>query len=101
LKTRSGQAPEAHTYKTLATQEAETRWIMVRSQPRQTVRPYLRKKKKKKKACGVMQVVEHLPSKLEALSSNPNAANKKARSWGHWKILQPNEGERTSQMTGA
>jgi hypothetical protein len=33
-------------------------------------------KKQNKKACGVAQVVEHPPSKYEALGSNPNTEKK-------------------------
>jgi hypothetical protein len=51
----------------LATQEAEIRRI---------VRPYLEKNLSQKRACGVAQVVEHLPSKNEALSLNPIATKK-------------------------
>jgi hypothetical protein len=38
------------------------------------VSPYLKNNQSKK---GVAQVVEHLPSKYEALSSNPNTAKRK------------------------
>jgi hypothetical protein len=40
------------------------------------MRPYLKdKKSKKKKGAGdVVQVVEHLPSNLKALSSNPSTS---------------------------
>jgi hypothetical protein len=57
----------------LATQEAEIRRIMVRSQPRQIVHETLSGKQThhKKKGSGVGQVIEHLPSKHEVLSSNP------------------------------
>jgi hypothetical protein len=83
----------------LATQEAEIRRIMVQSQPGQTVHKTLSQKKSftkgKKKAGGVAQgvggiptpstaktktaqVVEHLPSKHEAVSlSNPRTTKKK------------------------
>jgi hypothetical protein len=37
------------------------------------------KKKSQKRAGGVAQVVELLPSKCEALSSNPNTAKKKKK----------------------
>jgi hypothetical protein len=44
------------------------------------VRPILKipniKKKKKNRDVGVAQVVEHLPSKTEALSSNPSIIKK-------------------------
>jgi hypothetical protein len=56
----------------LATQEGEIRKISVQSQPRQKVRPYLKNAQHtKKRASGVAQVVNHLPSKCEAQSSNP------------------------------
>jgi hypothetical protein len=34
---------------------------------------------KAKRAGGMAQVIEHLPSKLKALSSNPNTPNKKEK----------------------
>jgi hypothetical protein len=54
-----------------ATQEAEIRRIMVQSQPRQIIRETLSQKiPSQKKAGGVGQTVEHLPSNCEAQSSN-------------------------------
>jgi hypothetical protein len=58
------------------TQVAEIRKIMVWSQPRQIVRPYL-KIPNTKKGGGVAQVVVCMPSNCEALSSNPRDAKKK------------------------
>jgi hypothetical protein len=56
----------------LATQEAEIRWIVVRSQPKQIVHETLSRKYPTQKRAGrVTQVVECLPSKCEALSSHP------------------------------
>jgi hypothetical protein len=49
----------------LATQEAEIRRITVQARPgKQFIRPYLPKYPTRKKAGGVTQVVEHLPSKV-------------------------------------
>jgi hypothetical protein len=57
----------------LTTQEAEIRRIEVQSQPRQIVCETLSQKYlTQNRAGGMDQVVEHLPSKPEALSSNPN-----------------------------
>jgi hypothetical protein len=64
----------------LATQEAEIRRIMVRSQPwTNRSRDLILKKThhKKKKAGGVAQVAEHLPSKCEALIQIPEPVNKR------------------------
>jgi hypothetical protein len=62
----------------LATQEAEIRRITVQNQSIQKfVRPYLEKNHHKSRAGGVTQMVEFLPSKLEALSSNPSTRKKK------------------------
>jgi hypothetical protein len=52
--------------------EAEIRRIVIRSQPRQLVLKTLtRKYPKQKRAGGVTQVVELLPSNCEALSITP------------------------------
>jgi hypothetical protein len=51
--------------------EAEIRKIEVQSQPRANSSQGPTSKKKKKRAGGVAQVVEDLPSKREALRSNP------------------------------
>jgi hypothetical protein len=57
----------------LATQEAETRRIVVQRQPRQTVHGTLSCKYPTQKRAGrVAQMAECLPSKGEALSSNPS-----------------------------
>jgi hypothetical protein len=64
----------------LATQEAEIRRIVVPSQFRQIVYDTLSQTNpSQKKADGVAQAVECLPSKHEAVSSNPRAAKKKKR----------------------
>jgi hypothetical protein len=57
-----------------ATPEKETRRIRVQSQPRKIVLETLSQKYPIQKRTGVIQVVEHLPSKHEALSSNPRTA---------------------------
>jgi hypothetical protein len=55
-----------------ATQEAEIRRIVVCSQPRQMFHMTISWKfPAAKKAGRVAEVVEHLPNKCEALSSNP------------------------------
>jgi hypothetical protein len=59
----------------LHTRETEIRRIRVQSQPRQAVPETLSRKKKKKsqkRADGVPRVAEYLPSKCEALNSNPS-----------------------------
>jgi hypothetical protein len=67
----------------LVTQKAEIRRISVQSQPEQIVpeKNSSQKKKKnhKKRAGGVAQMADCLPSKHEALSSNPSAKGKKKR----------------------
>jgi hypothetical protein len=55
-----------------ATQDAEIRKISVQGQPRQKARPYLKNTQHKK---GLAQVLEHLPNKCEALSSNSSTTN--------------------------
>jgi hypothetical protein len=61
----------------LATWEAEIRNIMVHSQPRQIVCEILSQKyPTQNRAGGVAQAVLCLPSKNEALSSNPSTARK-------------------------
>jgi hypothetical protein len=42
-------------------------------------RPYLEKNLTQTRAGGVVQVVEYLPSKCEALNSNPSTAKKKKK----------------------
>jgi hypothetical protein len=76
----------------LAIWEAEIRRTAVGGQPRQLVCEILSQKKKKnhrKRASGVTQVAEHLPSKCEALSSNPttakNQTNKRVKARGERK----------------
>jgi hypothetical protein len=62
----------------LATQEAEIRRITIPSQLAQIVCEILSSQKNlhKKGLVGCLKWSEHLPSKHEALSSNPNAAKK-------------------------
>jgi hypothetical protein len=75
-----GQVPVAHTPFVLATQEAEIRKIMVWGQPRQRVHKTLSwKYPPQKRAGGVAQMVQHLPSKRETLSSNPGITRKKKK----------------------
>jgi hypothetical protein len=65
----------------LTTKEAKIRRIMVRSQLGQIVHETLsRKLPNQKKVGGLAQVVELLPSKYEALNSNPNTA-KRNKTW--------------------
>jgi hypothetical protein len=62
-----------------STQEAEIT-IVVRSQPRETVCKTLSQNSSIHNRAGrVTQVIEYLPSKCEALSSNPNTDQKKRR----------------------
>jgi hypothetical protein len=62
----------------LASQEAAIRRVEVQSQPRQIVWKALsRKNPSQKRAGGVAQVVEHLSSQDEALSSNRSTAKNK------------------------
>jgi hypothetical protein len=61
-----------HTSVILATQEAKIRRIKVQSQPRQIVHePYLEKNQHKNRAGRMAHVIEHLPSKNDALISKP------------------------------
>jgi hypothetical protein len=63
-----------------ATQEAEMRRIMVGSQPRKIVAKLNPKKYSTQKRAGrVAQVIEDLPSKCEALSSNPTTRGGKKK----------------------
>jgi hypothetical protein len=64
----------------LATQEAEIRMIVVQSQPGQIVCKTLFVYQTQKRAGEVAQVVEHLPSKSEALGSNSSTTKKKKKS---------------------
>jgi hypothetical protein len=64
----------------LVTQEAKIRNITVQSQPREIVYETLSKMPNTKQCGGVVRVVECLPSKNEALSSNSCAAKKKRKS---------------------
>jgi hypothetical protein len=58
---------------TPATQEAEMRSILIKHQPGQIVCEILSQKKPiQKRADGVAQVVQYLPSKYEDPSSNPS-----------------------------
>jgi hypothetical protein len=66
----------------LTTQETEIRRIEFQNQPRRIVmRPYLKKKKKshKKGLAEWAQAVERLPSKYEALNSNPRVPLQKKK----------------------
>jgi hypothetical protein len=64
----------------LATQEAKIRRITVQGQPEQIVCKILSQKcPKQKRAGGVAQVVEHLPSRCEVLNSNPKDCQKKKK----------------------
>jgi hypothetical protein len=64
----------------LATQEAGIRRIMVKARPEQiVVRSCLENTHHKKRAGGVAQVIQHLPSKYEALNSNPSTMKKKKK----------------------
>jgi hypothetical protein len=61
----------------LATQKAEFRRIVVRSQPGQIVHETLSRKNPSHKRAGRMaQVVQRLPTKHETLSSKPRTKNK-------------------------
>jgi hypothetical protein len=62
----------------LAAQEVEIRRMTVQSQPRQRVHKTLSQKYSTQKSVGkVAQVVEHLHSNHEDLSSKPSTAKKK------------------------
>jgi hypothetical protein len=65
----------------LATQEAEIRKITIGNQSwaNSSKDPILKIPNTKKGAGGVAQVVEHLPSKHEALNSSPNTVKKKKK----------------------
>jgi hypothetical protein len=64
----------------LATQEADIKRIMVQSQRWQIVpKTLFRKNPTQNRAGEVAEVVECLPSKCEALSSNPSNIKKKER----------------------
>jgi hypothetical protein len=59
------------------------------------VRPYLKKKKiRAKRAGGVAQVVELLPSKCETLSSNPSIRKEGRREGGEEGTEEEREGRR-------
>jgi hypothetical protein len=61
----------------IATQEAESRRIMVQSQSGQTVGETMSQKTPSQNRAGQMvQVVKHLPRRCEALSSNPSTTKK-------------------------
>jgi hypothetical protein len=69
----------------LATPKAEIRRIVVPSQPGQIILKTLSQKyPTHKRAGGVTQVVGHLPSNCDALSSNPSTVKKKKMT--HTKI---------------
>jgi hypothetical protein len=74
----------------LSTQKAKIKRIDIRSQPQQIVHKTLSQKYPTQKRAGrVTQVLEHLPSKHEALTSNPSTTQKK--DWNmvsHCSILQ-------------
>jgi hypothetical protein len=77
----------------LVTQEAEIRRIVVQSQPRQIVSGTLCQKNptQKRRVDRMIQVVEHLLSKCEAMSSSPRTTEKereegeKGRKKCHWE----------------
>jgi hypothetical protein len=72
----------------LATQEAEIRGIVVRSQPGQIAHEILSLKyPTQKRAGGVAQVGECLPSKRKALCSNPSNIKKKKFKWNCHMVL--------------
>jgi hypothetical protein len=56
----------------LATQEAEIKKIIVQSQPGENSETLSQKYLTQKRAGRAIQAVEHLPSKHEALNSNPS-----------------------------
>jgi hypothetical protein len=67
----------AHTYNP-SYSWADIRRTMVQSQPRQIVPETLSQKYPSQKGSGVVaQVLEHLPSKHEALSTNPSVTKNK------------------------
>jgi hypothetical protein len=81
-KRDQGQTLVAHAL-ILATQEAEIRRISVQSQPGEILLETLSQKyPTQKRGSGVIQVVEHLPSKHEPLSSNSRTAKKKKKKKG-------------------
>jgi hypothetical protein len=55
------------------------RRINVQASPGINVRIYLKNKSKAKRIGAVDQVIEHLPSKCKALSSNPSTEKKKKK----------------------
>jgi hypothetical protein len=66
----------------LATQVAEIRRITVGGQPGKIVHEMLSQKHPAQtRASEVAQVVERLPSKHKALSSNPSTTNKQQKCW--------------------
>jgi hypothetical protein len=67
----------------LASREAEIRRIEVQSQHQvnSSQDPILKKPNTKNRAGGVAQVVVYLPSKCEALSSNPSIRKKKKKDY--------------------
>jgi hypothetical protein len=71
----------------LATWEAEMRRIIVQSQPGQIVQETLSRKYPKQNRAGrVGQVVKRLPSKHEALNSNPSITQKKKKVYINYAI---------------
>jgi hypothetical protein len=56
--------------------EAQIGRLRFRVSPRKNMRPYLKNNLKSKKGWRYAQVVECLPSKCKALSSNPSTAKK-------------------------
>jgi hypothetical protein len=60
-----------------ATGKVEVVGFLSPAEPGQKHKPLPEKQTKAKRAKGVAQVLEHLPSKLKALSSNPSATKKK------------------------
>jgi hypothetical protein len=72
----------------LAIQEEEIRRITAQGQPRQIVCKTLSPKYSTQKRTGrVTQVVEHLPSKSEVLSSNSSATKQKKKIHPYYRIF--------------
>jgi hypothetical protein len=53
------------------------------------VRPYLKNKLKPKISGDMTEIIEHLPSKFKALSSNPYSAKKPKQAKKQTKIMIP------------
>jgi hypothetical protein len=59
------------------TWKAETGGLSSDTGPEKNVKAYVKNKQKQKRADGVTQVVEYLPSKIKALSSKSSNTEKK------------------------